>query len=189
MSDLPVTIAFTRTADPGHDTEVLAWIQAGIVVAESFPGFLGAGWLRPLAGSTEWHALVRFDSPATVDAWEGSPERQRWLRSGRRLAAMTRTERRTGIEGWFDTPATREVSSPAPPRWKQAIVIWSVFFPLNLLATVTLGRLLVDTNVILRVMITTLTLTPIMTYLLLPFATARLEGWLHARPRPSRRPG
>jgi antibiotic biosynthesis monooxygenase (ABM) superfamily enzyme len=98
---------------------------------------------------------------------------------------VTRTERRTGIEGWFDTPVAAEVSGPvgrsAPPRWKQAVTIWLVFFPVNLLATVTLGRLLADAHVVLRVLVVTLTLTPIMTYALLPWITARLDWWLHGR--------
>ena len=92
---------------------------------------------------------------------------------------MTRTERRTGIEGWFDAPVDAEVAAPAattPPRWKQAVTIWLVFFPLNLLATVTLGRLLADVHVVLRVAVMTLTLTPIMTYLLLPWITGCTAG-------------
>ncbi len=70
---------------------------------------------------------------------------------------------------------------PAPPRWKQATTIWLVFFPLNLLATVTLGRLLEDVPVALRVAVVTLTLTPIMTYALLPWITTRLDWWLQGR--------
>jgi hypothetical protein len=80
--------------------------------------------------------------------------------------------------------APRFPSTPAsgpPPRWKQAITIWLVFFPLNLLAAVTLGALLADVAVVLRVGVTTLVLTPIMTYLLLPWMTRRLEWWLAGR--------
>jgi uncharacterized protein len=107
--------------------------------------------------------------------------------SAQGLAEVTRTERRTGIEGWFDAPvhAATEVRATAPPRWKQATTIWLVFFPLNLLATVTLGALLADVHVVLRVAVTTLALTPVMTYLLLPWITRRLEWWL----RPARRRG
>ena len=64
----------------------------------------------------------------------------------------------------------------AAPAVKRAVTIWMVFFPLNLLATVTLGRLLADTKVILRVAVTTLTLTPIMTYLLLPWIAVGCTG-------------
>jgi antibiotic biosynthesis monooxygenase (ABM) superfamily enzyme len=193
IPELPVTVSFTRRADPAHSVEMTAWIRSGLTMAEGFPGFLGGGWVRPRHGADEWHMLCRFSSPATLAAWEASSERRWWLGSAQGLAEVTRTERRTGIEGWFDAPvhAAAEIaaSSPpptAPPRWKQAVTIWIVFFPLNLLATVTLGRLLADADVVLRVAVMTLTLTPIMTYLLLPWVTRRLQWWLQGRRRGDR---
>lgn len=181
--DLPVTVSFTRRADPGHATEMTAWIRAGLTMAESFPGFLGGGWVRPRHGSDEWHMLCRFATAAALQSWEASSQRRWWLGSAQGLAEVTRTERRTGIEGWFDTPATSVAvaPAPAPPRWKQAITIWLVFFPLNLLATVTLGVLLAGWPVVPRVAVVTLTLTPLMTYVLLPWVTRRLGWWLHGR--------
>jgi antibiotic biosynthesis monooxygenase (ABM) superfamily enzyme len=188
VETLPVTVSFTRRADPAHATEMTAWIRSGLTMAESFPGFLGGGWVRPRHGSDEWHMLCRFDSPATLAAWDDSTERAWWLGSAQGLAQTTRTEKRTGIEGWFDPPESTEavdVPGPAvaapPPRWKQATTIWLVFFPLNLLATVTLGALLADVFVVVRVAVVTLTLTPLMTYLLLPWITRRLEWWLQGR--------
>lgn len=185
--DVPVTVSFTRRADPAHAVEMTAWIRSGLTLAESFPGFLGGGWVRPRHGADEWHMLCRFSSPATLARWEASPERRWWLGSAQGLAQVTRTERRTGIEGWFDTPLDSATEVPAvpppprPPRWKQAVTIWLVFFPLNLLATVTLGALLADLHVVLRVAALTLALTPLMTYLLLPWVTRRLEWWLAGR--------
>jgi antibiotic biosynthesis monooxygenase (ABM) superfamily enzyme len=191
IPELPVTVSFTRRADPAHTVEMTAWIRSGLTMAEGFPGFLGGGWVRPRHGADEWHMLCRFSSPATLARWEASPERRWWLGSAQGLAEVTRTERRTGIEGWFDAPvdASAEIAAAvapaslpaAPPRWKQAVTIWIVFFPLNLLATVTLGALLTDANVVLRVAVMTLTLTPIMVFLLLPWVTRRLQWWLHGR--------
>jgi antibiotic biosynthesis monooxygenase (ABM) superfamily enzyme len=183
--DLPVTVSFTRRADPAHTREMTAWIRAGLSMAESFPGFLGGGWVRSRRDADEWHMLARFADQSTLAAWEGSPERRWWLRSAEGLAEVTRTERRTGIEGWFDAPVAAEARAApepaAPPRWKQAVTIWLVFFPVNLLATVTLGAALADTHVAVRVLVITLTLTPVMTYLLLPWITARLQWWLQGR--------
>jgi antibiotic biosynthesis monooxygenase (ABM) superfamily enzyme len=184
--DLPVTVSFTRRADPAHAREMTAWIRAGLSMAESFPGFVGADWVRSGRNADEWHMLARFADHSTLTAWEASSERQWWLRSAQGLAEVTRTERRTGIEGWFDSPAAEETSAApavaAPPRWKQAITIWLVFFPVNLLATVTLGAALADVHVVLRVLAVTVALTPVMTYLLLPWITARLQWWLQGRP-------
>ena len=43
----PVTVAITRVLPPGHEAEMTSWLNAGITLAERFPGFLGAGWVRP----------------------------------------------------------------------------------------------------------------------------------------------
>ena len=186
--DLPVTVSFTRRADPAHEREMTAWIRAGLSMAETFPGFLGGGWVRPRGDADEWHMLCRFADQRSLAAWDSSSERQWWLRSAQGLAEVTRTERRTGIEGWFDAPVATEVAEArvvaprvAPPRWKQATTIWLVFFPVSLLSTITLGAWLADVPVVLRVAVTTLALTPVMTYLLLPWITGRLDWWLQGR--------
>lgn len=41
--DLPVTVSFTRRADPGHAREMTAWVRAGLGMAEDFPGSFGGG--------------------------------------------------------------------------------------------------------------------------------------------------
>ncbi|OLL71984.1 putative membrane protein [Pseudonocardia sp. Ae168_Ps1] len=181
-STAPVTVSFTRRADPGHATEMTAWIRSGLLLAEGFPGFLGGGWVRTRGGSDEWHMLARFDSHESLARWEAAPERRWWLGSAQGLAEMTRSERRTGIEGWFDEAEKVETAGPpqpTPPRWKQATTIWLVFFPMNLLATVTLGALLADWHVVPRIAVTTIVLTPIMVYLVLPWITRVLGWWLH----------
>lgn len=191
MATDPITVSIRREVDPAHIAEATAWVQTGVNLANKYPGFLGSGWVRAGEASQVWHMLYRFANEETLEAWERSPERSWWLSMGEGFVRSERSRRRTGIEGWFDAPVVAEVSVPAsdptatrpvpPPRWKQAVTIWLAFFPLNLLATVTLGRLLADVPVVLRVAALTLALTPIMTYLLLPWMTARLEWWLHGR--------
>lgn len=186
---VPVTIAITRRADPTHAREMIAWMRAGTTLAEEFPGFLGAGWVRPGPGSTDWHMLYRFADAEALRIWEESSQRQWWLSSAQGIVEHARTERRTGIEGWFDPPqehSVEETRAPAPPRWKQAVTIWLVFFPLSLLANAVAARFLAGSALVLRTLIITLCLTPIMTYLLLPWITRTLEWWLHGRPAPWR---
>src|SRR3954470_19950726 len=155
---LAVTVAITRRADPSRNAEMLARVRAGTTLAEDFPGFLGVGWVRPVLGSTEWHMLYRFADAAALHAWEESPQRQWWLSSAQGMVEHARVERRTGIEGWFDKTTEHSVDdltpvapAPAPPpRWKQAVTIWVGFFPVSLLAAVTIGHLVADLNVVLR---------------------------------------
>lgn len=101
-------------------------------------------------------------------------------------------EKRTGIEGWFDQPAASDVSdlrpaAAAPPRWKQACVIFLIFFPLSLLVNWLGSTLLPDLLLPLRVLVSVLVMTPVMTYVALPWITRRMEWWLHGRPAPWRR--
>ncbi len=188
---LPVTVSVTRRARTGHTALVMAWVNAGTSLAERFPGFLGSGWVRPSVSSDRWHMLYRFDSPESMAVWEASEERRRWLATAADLLEDTRKERRTGIEGWFDVPeeaSVETVPAVAPPRWKQAVMIWFAFFPLSLTITLLAGLVVPDLAVALRVLISTLVMTPIMTYLVLPFLTSKLEWWLQGRPAPWRNP-
>ena len=187
---LPVTVSITRHVAPDRVDQMVAWVRAGSSLAERFPGFLGTGWVRPALGSPEWHMLYRFVDQESLRAWEESPQRTWWLSSAQGMVRETRTERRTGIEGWFDPPRHRSVDEPAPaapPRWKQAATIWLAFFPLSLLANATLGRLLGGQNVAVRTLVLTLCLTPLMTYLVLPRVTRALQWWLQGNQPPWRR--
>ncbi|MGA8210054.1 MAG: antibiotic biosynthesis monooxygenase [Nocardioidaceae bacterium] len=189
---VPVTVSITRHIEPGRGDQMLAWVRAGSSLAERFPGFLGTGWVRPSPDSDEWHMLYRFDSDRSLSVWEASPQRAWWLGSAQGLVGESRRERRTGIEGWFDAPQQHDVEDlrpppAAPPRWKQAVMIWTAFFPLSLLTGLLLAQLVPGLGTVARVLATTLLMTPVMTYVVLPRLTRWLEWWLHGRPAPWRR--
>ncbi|WP_229069191.1 antibiotic biosynthesis monooxygenase [Actinoplanes sp. DH11] len=182
-TQLAVTVAITRRADPERAAEMAAWVRAGASLAETFPGFLGTGWVRSGQSSSEWHMLYRFADAGSLRDWEESAQRKWWLSSAEGFVEHTRVERRTGIEGWFDPPREREVDQPAPapaapPRWKQAVTIWLGFFPVSLLSAVLLMPHLGALNTVLKTLVSTLVLTPIMTYLVLPQVTRLLQPWL-----------
>ncbi|MET3565258.1 antibiotic biosynthesis monooxygenase (ABM) superfamily enzyme [Leifsonia sp. 563] len=176
---LPVTVSITRRVDGNRLAEVTHWVQSGVNLANTYDGFLGSGWVRAHADSDEWHMLYRFADADTLEAWEASDDRAEWLYEGRELVEVARVERRTGIEGWFDAPQPGVPA--APPRWKQAVTIWLGFFPLSLLFTTLVTSFVPGWHElwpIATVLITTLCLTPTMTYLLLPFVTRLLQPWL-----------
>jgi len=176
---LPVTVSITRRVDGNRLAEVTHWVQSGVNLANTYDGFLGSGWVRAHADSDEWHMLYRFADADTLEAWEASDDRAEWLYEGRELVEVARVERRTGIEGWFDAPQPGVPA--APPRWKQAVTIWLGFFPLSLLFTTLVTSFVPiwhELWPIATVLITTLCLTPTMTYFLLPFVTRLLQPWL-----------
>mgnify|MGYP006156903791 FL=1 len=184
----PVTVSITRRVAPEHLDQMLAWLRAGTQLTERFPGFLGSGWVRPSPDATEWHMLYRFADDASLTAWEESDQRRWWLDSARDFVEASRHEQRTGIEGWFDEPeSTTDADltpvTPPPPRWKQMCAIFLVFFPLSVSANLTAGALVPDLFLPLRILGTVLVMTPIMTYVALPWITRLLAPWLNAPPR------
>ena len=177
----PITVSITRTVDPVRAKEVAAWARAGQDLLGASPGYLGSGWVRPDPASNEWHMLYRFADAASLSHWEKSPERAWWVASALGMVEHAPEERRTGIEGWFDTPTTVEVIAPSkktPPRWKQMVSIFIVFFPLSLLANWALSPITHDWWLPLRVLVTVLLVTPVMTYLAMPLVTRALRPWL-----------
>lgn len=178
----PVTVSVTRHVDPSRTSEMLAWVQAGTSLAEKFDGFLGSGWVRPSEESPDWHMLYRFADADALAAWEASPQRAWWLEAAQGSVEEKLRERRTGIEGWFDEPASVEalsVAPPAPPRWKQMVVIFLVFLPLSLTANLVASRTISDWPLVPRVVLVTTVMTPLMTYVFLPWITRRMSWWLH----------
>lgn len=186
-SSEPITISIVRTVSPDRVKEVAAWARAGQDLLSATPGYLGSGWVRPDPESPVWHMLYRFADAASLAAWEQSSEREWWIASAVGLVEDRDTERRTGIEGWFDEPSGVEVISPessAPPRWKQMVSIFLVFFPLSLGANALLLPVVGEWPLVFRVLVTVVLVTPIMTYLAMPFVTRALRPWLQ-RPRRS----
>ena len=171
-----------------------SWIQAGTSLAGQFPGFLGAGWVRPDTDRDSWQMLYRFADAEALERWESSDERAWWRDASVGLGVVeSRVERRTGIEGWFDAPTSVDVEDlrpapAAPPRWKQAVTIFLVFFPLSVVVNAGIPLVGLDRlPLVLRVLATILVMTPVMTYAALPWITKRMEWFLHGQPPPWRR--
>jgi antibiotic biosynthesis monooxygenase (ABM) superfamily enzyme len=177
----PITVSITRRVPAVRAREAQAWAKSGQDLLSGMPGYLGSGWIRPDPQSEDWHMLYRFQDGDTLAAWEGSPERGWWVASAVGIAEDSRTERRTGIEGWFDTPTEVTVADPAPPappRWKQMVSIFIVFYPLSLVLQFIAAPFSGSLELWLRVLITVAVATPLMTYLLLPLVTRALRPWL-----------
>ena len=54
----------------------------------------------------------------SLAVWEASPQRAWWLEAAQGSVEEKRRERRTGIEGWFDEPASVESLSAEVERLK-----------------------------------------------------------------------
>lgn len=176
MSTSPVTLMVARRVASGRYQDLIAWLREGEQLATDFSGYLGSGVLAPPPGDDEFQIIFRFADEHTLHAWEHSASRTAWLERGSDLFAHPSEHRVSGIDGWFGAADQR------PPRWKQAVAIWLAFFPVSLLFNFVLGPLLGGLDMLPRVLISTLALTPLMVYFFIPLSTRLLAGWLHGAP-------
>lgn len=168
----PLTLLITRRIKPARHADFHAWIRQGESLASTAPGYLGSGLLQPPPGDDHWQILFRFSDQASLDAWAASPARQAWLAAGEELIQHSSVHCAEGLEQWFGLKT--------PPRWKQAVMIWLVFFPVSLCFTLLLGDKLASLPVVLRVLCSTLMLTPIMVFLFIPLSSRLLHKWLQS---------
>ena len=176
-----VTVMVSRRVKPGHVQAFEAGFDEVVAAAGRFPGHLGGHVVRPEQDggqdSNLYHVVFAFRSAAELAAWQNSPERREVLA---RLAPFVESQSTmrpvSGLEMWFTPP-----SPSAPPRWKVATVTWLGIFPTVLVLTLLLGDLLAPVPLVPRVMIMTVLITAIMTWVVAPRLTTWLKGWLHAK--------
>ena len=164
-----------RRVAPGREADFAVWSDRLTAAASRFPGFLGAGMLRPRAVGEPWHVVFRFASPAELGGWERSPERARLLAVGQELIAATDVHRVSGLETWFELPGR---TAPAPPRWKMFLVSVSGIFLLQLGFNKALEP--VHLALVPRVLLIAVAVTALMTWLVMPRAARVLQDWLYA---------
>ena len=175
MSASPVTLMVARRVPRERYQDFMLWLREGEQLATDFPGYLGSGVLAPPPDDDEFQIIFRFADPELLASWEHSASRRAWLQRGQGLFAQPLEHRVQGIDAWFGS-ATRPV-----PRWKQSVAIWLAFFPVSLAFNLLFGGLLSELPLAVRILLSTLALTPLMTYWFIPLSTRLLAPWLHKR--------
>jgi len=176
-TDEPVAIVFSQCIAPQNYDEFVALHDDVVERLDQFPGFLGSQLLPPVAGVQEDHVIVAsFASRSDLDRWLESDTRHEWVDRIELLVEGDRTYNVVGgFGGWF--PA--EASQPQGPKlWKQSIAVFIALFPTVLLITLIRGAIALDMNVVLAVFIGNVLGILILTYILMPPLTRRLQSWL-----------
>jgi uncharacterized protein len=167
-----------RQVAPGRTEEFEEWSAELTRRAARFPGFLGAGLLRPGQVGEPWHVVFRFASPAQLGEWERSAARAEHLAAADELVHATDVHRVTGLETWFALPGR---TAPAPPRWKMFVVSVVAIYVLQLVLNLLVGPF--GWAMPLRVAAVTVGVTFLMTWLVMPAVARMLQDWLYSRPR------
>ena len=176
----PVTVTVARRIAAGREADFEDWSDELTAAAANYAGFLGAGRLRPSRVGDPWHVVFRFDSAEHLQAWEVSPERTAMLRVGEHLVEDTDMHRVSGLETWFSLPGR---TAPAPPKWKMFVVSATVFYLLNLTLSLAYGWALDSWPLPLHIIVISVPVTAIATWLVMPRAAHALQRWLYVSTR------
>lgn len=171
----PVTVTVARRVAPGREADFEGWSDTLTRTASAFPGFLGAGMLRPSHVGDPWHVVFRFDSAENLRGWEASPKRARLLTTGQDLVHSTDVHRITGLETWFALPGR---TAPAPPKWKMFAVSLAGIYALQVVLNLALEPFGLPPP--LRLAILVVTVSALMTWLVMPCLARLLQDWLYA---------
>jgi len=181
----PVTVLIRRRVKAGRELDYEAWLQRLQAEARSFPGYLGVTTQRPApSGPREYVSAVRFDSLASLQAFEASELRARYLHDVVPLVEADAVwEQLTGLEFWFSAPAGTVVPQPSRPR--MALVMIAVVFTLVLVigtaVNAVFAALPINTPYPLRLLVTIAVEVVLMTWWVMPWITRRLAPWIYPR--------
>ena len=177
----PVTTIIARRIQTGKESAYEAWVRRTIDTGSKYPGHLGVDVIRPTSATTGLYLLlVRFDSAENQQQWQNSDDRAALLKELDNITiGDTQFESATGLETWFTLPDTSQMPLPAPSRHKMALVISVAIFILALVINLLFGPLLNSLNFVARVAILAVSQVALLTYVVMPWVTRLLKGWLY----------
>lgn len=191
--DEAVTIVARRRVRAGRERDYERWLERLVHDASRMAGFLGANVMRPPADAAdpaarEYVSIFRFDSVATLHAFEHSDLRRRALAEVATLSEADATwERLTGLELWFSAPPG--VLMPQPSRFRMALVLTLVVYALVLTIGSLVGLALAGAPSPLRLLVTIVIEVFLMTYVVMPPLTRRLARFIYPARLTERGPG
>ncbi|MEL6560640.1 MAG: hypothetical protein AAFQ94_20780 [Bacteroidota bacterium] len=125
----------------------------------------------------EYILLIRFDTEPNYKVWANSESRNEWFKALKAYTYKESTIRyEEGIEFWFTVPERKTPVSPK--KWKMAFLTWMVIYP-AVLTLSTVATLMFPTfPLFLRMLIVSMTLVSLMTYIIMPNVTKLFAKWI-----------
>ena len=181
---MPIHIAITRRVLPGCEAEFQQALREFLQTSFAHGGVLGASMLTPPPGSDsrEYGILRTFASETERDAFYESPMFKAWEERARMLTEGEPVYRQLhGLEAWFRT------SHNPPPRWKMAVATLLGVYPVSLLIGVVLSPTLKKLPLVLNLFVVSAIIVGLLTWVVMPFVTRLLHGWLNPQPQTKER--
>ena len=153
------------------------WSKDISATAKQFSGFEGLQLILPPRGSNEYITLFKFSSLSALQKWMDSDERKNEVS---KLNSLSEKEmvlgKIEGIDFWFEAPEKK--ATGAPQKWKMSLLTWLAVFPGVVLLSKLYHGLFPDFPSMLLTLLVTLTLVPLLTWVLMPNIVKLFKGWL-----------
>ena len=179
-----VTEVITTVVEPGKEHVYRQWTETLQAAQATFPGYMGTLVQAPLPPEVSyWTTLVRFVTPAQLNAWLTSDARKAMLQKADPLVATWRSQRMPRpCAVWFESDPSR---GPAPATWKQTTLVLLVLFPVVMLEIRFLSPYLASQHLAIATFVGNAISVSLVSWPLMPIAIYCLNWWL--RPKPARR--
>lgn len=175
--DPPVTVEVLRRPKPGRELDFEEYLTGISRAAMAHPGHLGTNIFRPADGSNQaYRVIFKFDRSSNLQRWESSEERAQWRALAETVSITCKREVTSGLEAWFTL--SEHIAEPHPSKHKMTLVVWLGIYMLVNIAFVTVGPFVESLPLLVRTLIITGLVVPVMTYFVLPFLTRLFGSWL-----------
>lgn len=174
-ADSSVTYVIFETIKPEFRLEYEAWLQEINTRLTSAPGFIGVEVSHPKADSYEYAIIVRFSTLQYLREWQLGSQAQQLIEQGRKYITDVRTQYFEGLGLLFHADVTAR-----PPYWKQVLVSIVAVYPLILIVGWLLSFVpqLQTMPHALQVLISSVFVSMLMVWPMLPLLTKGLSSWL-----------
>jgi hypothetical protein len=176
-----VSIVISEVVQSGRIEEYEEWVNGINTAAKEFDGFIGVDVIRPRDPHfPEYVAIVRFNSLQNLEGWRKSSTCLVWLEKSKDfIAREVHFPQSKGVEMWFSLPPNSPAFPPQPPYHKLVIVGTLGVYPLILLVDALLSPFLLIFPPFLRVFISVVVVSMLVTYPVMPLLTHLLRFWLY----------
>lgn len=170
-----VTEVITTFVEPGKEQIFQAWAERMQLSQATFPGYMGTLIQAPISDELRyWTTLLRFSSPAQLDAWLSSADRKLLLQEIEPKIATWKSYRMASpFAGWFPSEG-----DSSPSAWKQTMLVLLVLFPIVMLEFKFLNPLLAGQNLVAATFIGNAISVALVSWPLMRIAVFSLGWWL-----------
>lgn len=173
-----VTEIYVTSVNNEKLPEFHEWHEKIHKIESTFPGFQKVYVQAPNSQNGTWITLLQFDTLGNLEQWLNSPQRAAILKESQDFVTTKETHRLlSSFGGWFTDRSLAET----PPRWKQAMLILVVLFPIVMTQFLYLSPYLGSLTLSVRTFIENSTCVTLMTWPMLPIAIYALKWWLELK--------